>query len=371
MLSAGSQEWRWFIRYYENGKKRERSTGWNIDNRAEAELVLASFLQERAEAASAIPDGPKRPDQMTCGQVLTLYEQQHGALAADPTRISNAILALTPFWATVRVIEIKGEMCRHYLKSRTKRQRIPDTDPPQYRNVPIAEATVRRELGTLAAALNHCQREGYLMSAPSVWLPPASPPRETYLSRSELARLVRAARRDPRSRWRLPMFIMIAFYTGRRKEAILALQWQPNTQGGHVDLKTGIIDFRPVGRSETAKRRGKLQAPKRLLRLLRYARRRTRQFVLEYGRDSQNPITNIRRSFATAAAAAGLDPRLVTPHVLRHTCISYLAQSGLPLWEACAWVDVTMETAERVYAHHDGRHTRARELFDRGGRTSR
>ncbi|MGQ3049871.1 tyrosine-type recombinase/integrase [Niveispirillum sp.] len=194
-----------------------------------------------------------------------------------------------------------------------------------------------------------------------------SPPREVYLTRSEVARLIRAARRDARVRRHLPLFILLGFYTGRRKEAILGLQWQPNPDGGYVDLETGYIDFRPQGRAETAKRRGRLRAPERLLRFLRYARRRTNTHVLEYG-PLREPVRDVKRSFASAAANAGLDPARVTPHVLRHTCVSHLAQSGLPLWEACAWVDVTVETGEKVYAHHDGRNDRVRDLLDKGGR---
>lgn len=371
VLSTGSTSWRWSIRWKENGKKRERATGCILEDRAGAEAALAAFLVERAEAAAAAPPGgPQAAHAMTCGQVLTLYAREHAPQAADPERIGYAIQALGPFWSNLTVSDVRGETCRRYLASRTKRRRVPGITPATYEDVSVAPATVRRELATLAAALVHCHREGYLQSAPAVWLPPTSPPREVYLSRSEVARLIRAARKDPRARRHLPLFILLGFYSGRRKEAILGLQWAPNPDGGWVDLEGGIIDFRPQGRAETAKRRGRLRAPERLLRFLRYARKRTGTYVLEYGPDKQ-PVADVKRSFASAARNAGLDPATVTPHVLRHTCISHLAQSGLPLWEACAWVDVTVETAEKVYAHHDDRHDRARDLLDRGGRGRR
>lgn len=371
VCSTGSTNWRWSIRWKEGGRKREVATGCLLEDRADAEAVLAAFLTKRAEeAAAAPPGGPQPAHMMTCGQVLTIYSREHAPSAADPERIGYAVQALAPYWAELPVSDVKGEACRRYLASRTKRRRIPGSAPPTYEDVPVSPATVRRELATLAAALAHCHREGYLQSAPSVWLPPMSAPREVYLSRSEVARLIRAARRDPRAKRHLPLFILIGFYCGRRKESVLSLQWQPNRTGGWVDLDNGVIDFRPQGRAETSKRRGRLRVPSRLLRFLRYARRRTDRYVLEYGPE-RKPVLDVKRSFASAARNAGMDPARVTPHVLRHTCLTHLAQSGLPLWEACAWVDVTVETGEKVYAHHDDRHDRARDLLDRGGRGRR
>ncbi|OYQ31467.1 hypothetical protein CHU95_20155 [Niveispirillum lacus] len=373
VLSPGSVTWRWSIRWREDGRKREKATGLPVEDRAGAERLLGEFLVEWSARQSAAPGAALRPDRITCGQAMTIYAHEHVPGTAAPERIGWALKALAEFWGDVPVSEVRGETCRRYVASRTMERRIPDTDPAEYRTVPIAPATVRRELGVLAAALNYCAKEGHITAAPRVWLPEAPPPKETYLSRQEVAGLVKAARRDRRTRWHLPLFVLVGYYTGRRKDAILSLRWEPNAEGGHVDLDKGVIDFRPVGRAETAKRRGRLQVPARLLRFLRYARQRTEKFVFEYGADGKEPrrIKDVKRSFASAAAAAGLDPTKVTPHVLRHTCLSYLANAGVPLFRAAAWVDLTLDTAEKVYAHHDGRHDDIRDLLDRGGRAGR
>ena len=147
-------------------------------------------------------------------------------------------------------------------------------------------------------------KEGALTYAPAVWLPPKPPPRERYLSRQEAARLLRAARREPKARWHLPLFILICLYCGPRRSSVLALQWQPNTEGGWVDLDRGMIDFNPVARTQTSKRRARTPIPDQLLPF-RHARRRTRQFVIEV--DGQ-PLKGIKRSFATAASNAGAVP---------------------------------------------------------------
>jgi site-specific recombinase XerD len=37
------------------------------------------------------------------------------------------------------------------------------------------------------------------------------------------------------------------------------------------------------------------------------------------------------RPFSDAVKAAGLDPKLITPHVMRHTAITKLVQAGVDL----------------------------------------
>ena len=62
------------------------------------------------------------------------------------------------------------------------------------------------------------------------------------------------------------------------------------------------------------------------------------------------PVANVKRSFATACRAAGLEG--VTRHTLRHTCITWLVQRGVSLWEVGGFVGATAETIERTYGHH-------------------
>ena len=47
---------------------------------------------------------------------------------------------------------------------------------------------MRKELGTLAAAINHCHAEGYITAAPRVRLPAKPAPRDRWLTRDEAAR---------------------------------------------------------------------------------------------------------------------------------------------------------------------------------------
>ncbi len=53
-------------------------------------------------------------------------------------------------------------------------------------------------------------------------------------------------------------------------------------------------------------------------------------------------------------------------HDLRHTCATWLMQSGADTWAAAGYLGMTVQVLERVYGHHHPDHLRdAVEAFDR------
>lgn len=289
---------------------------------------------------------------MTVSEVLDCYATEHAPDAVDGQRIGYAIQALIPMLGDMTLDKLTAGVRKKYARTRTKTKRVlgPDRAVKEVK-IPVAANTIVRELATMDAAARHCVREGYLTAYPDdQWFPERPDPKERYLEVSEAAALLRAARRpppDPRapsSRLHLPLFILIGLYTGRRKESILTLQWQPNMTGGWVDLERGYIDFYPIQARKTKKRRGFVRIPHRLLTFLRYARRRTRTHVIEF---EGHPVKSIKRSFSSACRAAGLEG--VHPHILRHTLATWLAQRGVEPRRAADFLEMTLETYERRY----------------------
>jgi len=291
---------------------------------------------------------------MTVGAVLDIYGREHGPHIADPARLVSSLNQLGPWWADQLVSSITANTCRRYLRDRQEQHAKREAE----RVARAAEAgkackpartlqpsTVRRELGTIRAALQYCVLEGYLVSAPPVWLPEKGEARQRHLERGEIARLIWEARKSHRAGLHLPLFILIAFYTGARRTAILQLQWQPNTVAGHVDLERGVIDFLGM-RRQTKKRRTAIPVPPRLLRFLRYARRRTSQYVIEF---EGKPIKDPKKALASAGDRAGLGN--VFSHLLKHSGITYLVTQGVPLWHVAEWTGTSEETIRRVYGH--------------------
>ena len=62
------------------------------------------------------------------------------------------------------------------------------------------------------------------------------------------------------------------------------------------------------------------------------------------------PIEDPHGSWRKVVAAAELQG--VTRHTLRHTRATWMAQNGVPLFEAAGFLGMTTKTLESVYAHH-------------------
>jgi integrase len=140
----------------------------------------------------------------------------------------------------------------------------------------------------------------------------------------------------------LPLFILVGLYTGARKQAILTLRW---TQ---VDLVRGRIDFNPSGRRQTSKRRPIIPIPRRLAWFLRMAHQRAASpYVIH--RDGE-PLGDVKKGFAAACRRAGLEE--VSPHTLRHTAGTWMAQRGVSLWEIGGYLGHNHECTTELYGHH-------------------
>lgn len=309
----------YYIVWTESGRSRERSTG--TKDREEAEVAFEEFLRVRRRR-----DRPRDPAEVLVTDLLADYAEEHAPRTLAPERIGYAIGPLANFWEGKTAAEVTSRS-RSY---------------PTWRGG--SGGTARRELGVLRAAINHAYRTGRLTRPVPVELPERPPPRDRWLTRKEAARLLRAAIREPRCRLYLPLFILIGLYTGQRKDAILSLRWS------QVELETGRINFNREGERRSNKRRSHIPIPRRLLAHLRRARLRGTDlgFVVN---DNGRRLGDVKRGFSSAARRAGLDEK-VTPHVLRHTCATWLMQAGVNKWDAGGYLAMSVETLERTYGHH-------------------
>ena len=190
-------------------------------------------------------------------------------------------------------------------------------------------------------------------------LPAKSASREVWLTRSQAARLIWAAwrakqimqdKRTERAVGRhLARFILTGLYTGTRSGAICGAALMPTIGRGHVDLEQGVFYRRAAGARETKKRQPPVRLPDRLLAHLRRWHRLgiAKQAVVEW---NGKPVRSVRKAFATAVKAAGLDGLGITPHVLRHTAATWAMQGGGDLWQIAGFLGMTVEMLERTMA---------------------
>ena len=315
--------------YHIRDGARRLSTG--ARDRREAESALALYTAQRDR-----PVGPRDPAQITVAETLDLYATERAPLVSDPARIADCVAALVPILGPLPLSKLSGEVCRRYCKARNR-----------------APGTVRKELGTLRAAIRHAHREGYCTGAPGVWMPPKPAARDRWLTRDEAAKLLRAAYRNPKAK-HLARFILVAVYTGTRSDAIMRLRFMPSTEGGHVDTGAGVLYRRAEGARETKKRTPTVPIPRRLLAHLRRWERQGARYVIEI--DGQR-VGSLKTAWRTALAASGVDH--ATKHDLRHTAVTWAMQRGADKWAAAGYFGLSLDMLEQVYGHHHPDHLRS------------
>ncbi len=239
---------------------------------------------------------------------------------------------------------ISGETCRAYVAHRS------------------TDAAARRELEDLRAAINYHRRENLHDKIVSVVLPNERVPRERWLTRSEAARLVRAAWRyrevqkghatGRRSRQHIARFILVALYTGTRASAVCGAAFERVSGAGYIDLDRGVFYRRPAGKRETKKRQPPVPLPPQLLAHLRRWKRQGQRFAVEWNGHS---VKSIRKAFASAVQDARLGDDVI-PHTLRHTAATWLMQTGTDMWQAAGYLGMTVEMLSARYGHHHPEH---------------
>jgi integrase len=344
----------WVIR---DGSRKVR-TGFTEKDREGADRALAEYIASRYDVPR---DRGRHPAEILVTDVLNIYLSDVATKTARPEETTQRVLKLAEFFNSDTLAKVNGKRCRDYVTWRAgqawKSSKPDKTGRPARR---VTEATARRELEDLRAAINHHRREGYCSEVIGIALPEKGASREDWLTRSEAARLIRAARnarqvmRDQRTVRRvgdhIARFILVGLYTGTRHAAICGAALQPAIGRGHVDLERGVFHRRAIGARETNKR----QPPVRLSnRLLAHLRRWQRLGISSHAVVEWNgkPVESVRKGFDAAVRAAGIG-RHVTPHVLRHTAATWLMQKGADPWAAAGLLGMTVEMLQRVYGHH-------------------
>jgi integrase len=303
-----------FWHVYQNRKRHSTGT----ENRAQAEIWLAEFLKGNADA--------KTKEVILVGTLLDRYlENRRKNETPGAERISWSHKQLKRHFAGMLPDSITEDDCLNYRQMRLRDE--------------VKDATVRTELVALKAALNWGSKEhgGFTMPE-KIKMPPKASARERWLTREEAARLLAECHTA-----HLKLFVLIALHTAARKAAILGLTWE------QVNLSERYIDFRDEDAPETKKKKVPVPINRTLLGVLLAAKERAdTPYVISFG---GAPIRQIRHALDRAAERAGLDG--VTPHVFRHTAVTWMMQAKVPPWVVSGFAGMSMEMIETVYGKHN------------------
>lgn len=292
---------------YDDEGKRHRYT-LNASNRREAQASANRIIAARAATN-------KTRNVYTVKDILEMYLEQSEAIGKEILR-HHAKPVIAYFGD--QVVSLENDRAKAFATARKK-----DVQP----------GTIRKELGLLRAALRWAERQALIERAPHISLPPAPPPRDRRLTKDEMGSLIGECKQP-----HLLLFVMLARYTAARAGAILSLRWD------QIDFQKYRIDLGGMGRQ---KRRAVVPMHPALAFALILAKESAMSpYVIEYG---GRRVASIKKGFAKACERAGLDD--VSPHVLRHTAASWMAEAGVPLVDIARFLGHTNPSVTyRVYA---------------------
>lgn len=272
------------------------------------------------EAKRRLRDHLARPSGETVGELVDSYLDDKDKTAIRAVDLRGAWKQAKETFAHLRPDQITREICREYRDMRYAAGRKANT--------------VRKELEVVRAALNFHKK-----GAQAVFeLPSPPPPKERYLSRGEARSLLKAARRFPHVR----AFIALSLATAARQSALLELTWdRVDFDRRRISLALGDED------DENRKRRATVPMNRRAYRYLRVLRAAaTCEHVIEWG---GHRVLSIKKGFRAACFRAGI--KGATPHILRHTAASWMAEKGVDMFRISRYLGHSdTKVTERRYA---------------------
>lgn len=336
-LGAGQEKGRAYaIQLREDGTRGSRvSLGVSLEPTEAARSALIAFADgvDRHEA-TADP---------LLGYIMDKYLDKLTAEKRSGVRAARVNLARArEFFGHLRVSSLSTELCQRYAIQQDGKV-LPGGAKAYSRN------TIYNDLNTMRSAVRWARHSGDLFREEHhkrMWLPTRPPGRNRVMTPDEVFALVDAA--APHIR----LFIWLCLLTAQRHMAVVGLRWD------QVDLERGTIDFRLEVKERSITDKGYSKgravvkiAPELMAALVAAKAVAKTDWVIEY--QGRRPAYGCQGGFTAARKAAGLGADVV-PHVLRHTAITWGANSGVTV-EAMMKMSGHRErgTLERVYWHED------------------
>ena len=283
--------------------------------------------------ACTVKDAQREAIDVIRGQTVTretatvsmIWQAYRGSLGERPTAATMGYTGKSVLlhFGALRPDQITDDHCQTYIAARLAAGR--------------KKGAIWTEMGHLASCLTWAQKKRVIDRAPHILRPQKPAPKERYLSRAEIDRIMTA---DCQPHIRLAILLMLA--TAGRVGAILDLTWD------RVDLDRNQINLRA---DLEGPRKGRAIVPiNATLRaaLTVAAEAALTDHVVEW---NGGRVGCIRKGFQTAATNAGL--ARISPHVLRHTAGVHMAEGGVPMSVIAQYLGHSNTSiTERVYGRY-------------------
>ena len=306
-----------------------------VFSETEGRIALDEFVSN----CQALKDKPR----ITVGEVWEQYlaDREKDGKLVDTFRQNWK--ALAPRFAAMPVADITDDICRDYAelrfaKGRVIKKRNKATGATETRRVDLSPGTVWSELLRLRSCLNWAADRRIIEWAPHIWLVTKPAPRDRVMTEDEVIRLIDACIMP-----HVRLFVVLAITTAGRSAASTDLTWElVNIDAGTIDLRVKDV-FDPLTKRVRKGRAIVVMTEEARAELLKAKEAAQTGHVIEW---DEAPVKKIRKGFQAAVERAGLG-KDVTPHVLRHTVLTWLDEAGIP-----------MERISRLAGHRDINTTR-------------
>lgn len=254
------------------------------------------------------------------------YLEERGPQILSQTTLDLAVRNLLGFWGGKPLSYITEGTCNAYYAHRNaqwRRRQLKWNEKHEktHEIKDISSGAVGRELRQLRAMVNRDFDMGRIISKPKIWIRPESYKKPTIPSRKEV--ILEARKAKPGSCRR--KYILISFYTGARKGAVLSLRW-PQVLPYH-------INFNESG-SQSNKKKAIVPMNRKLKVYMNIWKKRGTDLgpVIHV---NQRPVKNIKNA----------------PKSLRHAAAVQMLISGIPAYEVSKVLGNTVEMIENHYGH--------------------
>ena len=313
------------VSWYDDTGKRHRH---RLDSRTREEAKGEAIDLIRRETA-----GPG--ERLTVADLWAKYRAEK-----EGRRVAVAMFhewkAVGPHFGHLRPDQVTTEASRAYVELRRKAGKH--------------DGTIWTELGHLRSVFNWSAKHGLIARSVPVERPPKPAPKDRYLTRAEIDRLLEA---EGAHHIKIAIHLMLA--TAGRVGAVLELTWD------RVDFERGQINLRT---DDTGPRKGRAVVPMNagLRAALSHAKQLAlTDYVVEWNGE---PVRSIKTGFNAVVKAAGLEG--VTPHDLRRTAAVHMVEAGVPMDEVAQFLGHSNSSITfRVYGRYSPSHLRtAADILD-------
>lgn len=368
--------------YVKKAGHQPYSTGYRLRDVPDVEALLR-LLESQQEGADT---GFFDPRSVALDAVAAFWVKQHEPAKKEKAAVKKRYAdnlskweVMLAMWPDIAIGSLNKSECEDYANWRTGEPT--KTVRPPCPRVCGSMSTVHGDLVLLANAIAEYKAEHQLTWSPTIWIPPKDQGRIIWLRRWQLARICWAIRGriwdHSTGRWKVKIdpatgktvfekrdadeierreivyrFSKLGTELGFRHTALIMMRWSPHAEHGYFDLENGIVHRGGHSADPTVgKRRMSSYITKPLLWWLTRWKARDLAAGIDrviHKRDGTGYRRHIRDLWNEVIADAGL-PKEIVPHVMRHTCCTWLKHLRVDVQTAADYVGMHPKTLLRVY----------------------